>query len=95
MKHLLYILAVVILLVAGACSRHSESWATLDRADAVMEEHPDSALALLQGIDSSTLKDEEEKARYALLMSMALMKEGYAVTDTSFIAGALKYYQKD
>ena len=83
------------MLVVGACSRHSESWAALDCADAVMEERPDSALALLRNIDSSTLNGDEENARYALLVSMALMKEGYAVADTSFIASALTYYQDD
>lgn len=74
LKSLFFILAVTMLWLTAACSRHSESWATLGRADAVMEVHPDSALALLQGIDKSALNGDEEKARYALLVSMARYK---------------------
>ncbi len=92
MKYLLYILAVAILLLGGACSRHSESRNTLDHADAVMEERPDSALALLQGIDCSTLNGDEEKARYALLMSMALDKNYIDTTTFDVLQPAIDYY---
>lgn len=92
LKSLFFILAVAMLWLTAACSRHSESWATLDRADAVMEEHPDSALALLQAIDSSTLNGDEEKARYALLLSQALDKNYIDTTTFDILQPAIDYY---
>ena len=46
----------------------------LDRADSLMEEHPDSALAIVSGIDARQIILEREKARYALVTSIALDK---------------------
>lgn len=92
MKTLLCILAATLLL--AACTRHSNSWATLDIADAVMEERPDSALSLLQGIDPSALTGDEEKARYALLMSMALDKNYIDTTTFDVLQPAIDYYLK-
>ena len=50
--------------------------AVLSCADdsAVMEAHPDSALALLDTLDRRRLRTREAKARHALLYSQALDK---------------------
>jgi len=34
------------------CARHSASWKTMDEVEAAMEEHPDSAMAIIQSIDT-------------------------------------------
>ena len=46
-----------------------------------MEERPDSALAILQGIEVGDLSGKEEKAKHALLLSMALDKNVIDKTD--------------
>lgn len=46
----------------------------LDHAESIMETHPDSALAKLSGIKPESLSESKQKARHALLLSMALDK---------------------
>ena len=48
-----------------SCSDHhwGESY---ERIESLMEEHPDSALEILNDIDTASLKSEKDKAEYAL-----------------------------
>ena len=64
----------------------------MDRAEALMEDHPDSALAILQTVDSASLRGKADKARRALLMSMALDKNHIFATDSSILQPAIDYY---
>ena len=64
----------------------------LDMAEAVMIEHPDSALAIIKTIDTLSLKTRSMAARYALLHTMALDKNFIDTTDVSVIRPALEYY---
>ena len=57
-----------------------------------MNQHPDSALAILQGIDRSSLSSGKEKARYALLMSQALDKNYIDTTTFDILQPAIDYY---
>ncbi len=54
-------------LITG-CDGGSVARPSLDSAEAVMEEYPDSALSILCGIDYTTIHGNDEKAKYALLM---------------------------
>ena len=67
---LLIITAITIVSCNGA--RKSEAFRVLEDVDSYIEARPDSALAVLEGIDVEDLGSREEKAKYALLMSMAL-----------------------
>lgn len=67
---------------------------TLDRAESLIEAHPDSALILLEEIEKSELGSKEEQARYALLMSMALDKNYIDTTNFDVIQPAIDYYLK-
>lgn len=53
---------------------------------------PDSALTVLRSIDRDELSGDEERARYALLLSMALDKNYIDVTNISLISEAKEYY---
>ena len=66
----------------------------LDWAEAVMEEHPDSALALLDTLDRSRLTTREARARHALLYSQALDKNYIELTTDSIIRPAAQYYAR-
>lgn len=57
-----------------------------------MQEHPDSALSILEEVDTSNLRSKKEKARYALLMSMALDKNYIDTTDFNVLQPAIDYY---
>ncbi|MDE7471131.1 MAG: hypothetical protein K2M57_06780, partial [Paramuribaculum sp.] len=60
-----------------------------------MEAHPDSALSILNGIDKSSLNSRKDKARYALLMSMALDKNYIDTTSFDVLQPAIDYYLKN
>lgn len=84
------IIAIALLLFITGCS-HAPEEVELNRAEAVIEQHPDSALAILQAIDGSALKGEL-RARHALLLSQALDKNYIDIADDSIIAPAYDYY---
>lgn len=84
------IIAIALLLTITGCS-HAPEEVELNRAEAVIEQHPDSALAILQAIDGSALKGEL-RARHALLLSQALDKNYIDIADDSIIAPAYDYY---
>ena len=91
----LYLLYIIILLsltlCVASCSGDSQR-ETLDRAESIMEDHPDSALNILEGIDKSKLGSKKERARYALLMSMALDKNYIDTTTFDVLQPAIDYY---
>lgn len=84
-----------------SCSRHSVHWETLRQVEACIEAQPDSALAALQRIDVQELAGKEEKAKYALLLSMALDKNYVDKTDFEVLQPAIatnlkvSYYEKE
>ena len=57
-----YIITIILALCLGSCGQHSKHWETLTQVEAFMEERPDSALAILQGIEVGDLSGKEEKA---------------------------------
>jgi tetratricopeptide (TPR) repeat protein len=65
----------------------------LDDVDAIIEDRPDSALSVLNGINTS-LFSESEKAKYALLLSIAYDKNYIDTTTFDVLQPALDYYYK-
>ncbi len=86
------IIMAAILLAMTCCGRHGAAWRQMDAAEGLMESHPDSALCILDSIDPGTLGGQEEKARYALLKSMALDKNYIDTTDFKVLQPAIDYY---
>ena len=94
MKHYLYILYIVSILAGiQACAGGDELEARLQEADACMSSHPETALTMLDSIDTEHISSKRLKARYALLYSIALDKNYIDVTNDSIIAPAVKYYR--
>ena len=87
---------LVLLLVGlcglAACSRPT-AVAELDAADSLMERRPDSALALLRRVDTLHLTSTHDRARYAMLLSMALDKNYIDLKDFHVLQPALNYYE--
>ena len=67
-----YIAVFVVVFCMLSCNRHSVHWETLRQVEACIEAQPDSALAALKRIDAQELAGKDERAKYALLLSMAL-----------------------
>lgn len=74
----------------GCTSRIAER--QLTQAESLMDQSPDSALTLLNEIDSRPLKGEL-RARHALLLSQAYDKNYIDVADDSLINIAFDYYR--
>ena len=88
-----YISILVATLCMLSCSRHSAHWGTLTQVEGFIEAQPDSALKVLQRIDEQELLNKEERAKYALLLSMALDKNYVDKTDFEVLQPAIDYYQ--
>lgn len=91
LKHFLPILILTICLIS--CNGHSKHWETLSQIESYIEEKPDSALVTLEQIDLLELSNKDEKAKYALLYSMALDKNFVDKTDFEILQPAIDYYE--
>ena len=92
MKSLIYTVCLLVLL---SCCQigNKQADAQLDQAEALMTEHPDSALTILQQVDDAQLTTKALQARFALLLSMALDKNYIDITSDSLIRPAVEYYE--
>ncbi len=88
------VLTVSILIsVLTFCGRNQTVDESLDRAESCMSASPDSALAILESMDSIHFDSRSQNARYALLKSIALDKNYIDRTDDSLINIAVNYYR--
>lgn len=88
-----YIITIILALCLGSCSQHSKHWETLAQIESYIEERSDSALNVLQGMDKGELSGMEEKAKHALLLSMAMDKNYIDRTDFDVLQPAIDYYE--
>lgn len=84
---------IILTLCLCSCGRHSASRETFAECEALMEDRPDSALAILRQIDPAGLSGKGEKAMHALLYSMALDKNYVDSQDDSLVLVAVNYYK--
>lgn len=75
-----------------ACTRHSATDERLSSVEAMMHDHPDSALAILEKFPHDSLFTDEQRALHALLLTQARDKNYYYETTDSMISIALSYY---
>ncbi|MDE6076553.1 MAG: tetratricopeptide repeat protein, partial [Muribaculaceae bacterium] len=54
---------------------------------------PDSAMNVLDAIDTTSLCGEEERALYGLLLTMAQEKTNIVVADDSLIQSSARYFE--
>lgn len=91
---LLLMILSLLFMMAVNCDRKSEAMEKMDTAEKLMNASPDSALLLLNAINSQSLGSSKEKARYAILKSMALDKNYVDTTVFDVIQPAIDYYLK-
>lgn len=87
-------IAVVAIIVFVSSCASKEAKRIMDTADAVMWTRPDSALAVLESIDTLSLKTKAQRARYSLLYTMALARNHRDIPDLRIIQPAASYYER-
>ncbi|MDE7127569.1 MAG: hypothetical protein K2O58_06725 [Bacteroidales bacterium] len=92
MKNCLLPLITISLALAG-CDRNSEAWQSILNVENYIEDRPDSALAVLGNIDVEQLSGQAEKAKHAMLLSMALDKNYEDRTDFDILQPAIDWYE--
>ena len=94
-KIFFYIIGLTtVIFLAISCKRQGGIREKLDLADSLIEDRPDSSLNILKDISKDDLKGNKEKARYSLLMSMALDKNYIDTTTFDVLQPAIDYYLK-
>lgn len=86
------LVAFIAAIMVVSCGNNSEIDIQMTKAENLMEQHPDSSMAILSGMDRAKLSSDKERARYALLMSMALDKNYIDTTTFDVLQPAIDYY---
>ena len=87
------LLLLLSLLLLQACGDPKHVTDALHRAEACMNEHPDSALALLKSVSPDEMGQNSTRALYALLYTQAQDKNYIDETNDSLIRIAVDYYR--
>lgn len=74
-----------------ADSRH-DILTLMNKAETIMDDDPETAFQHLDSIESQSISGRKIKARYALLCSEAMYKNGIEVDSDSLIMVAVRYY---
>lgn len=91
----LYIaLLPAFLFLLASCTFRPIVHPRLASADSLMNTRPDSALHLLESLSVEELRDEADRAFYALLLTQARDKNEILQTDDSLIKAAVEYYDR-
>lgn len=91
-KYIVFLFSLVLL--CNCTKKTTVVSKVLDNAEECIEQFPDSSLNILNTLEISRISNQAEKARYALLKSMALDKNYIDVTSDSLTSIALAYYKK-
>lgn len=92
MKILLLPFLVLFYILVG-CNVADKNRELMDKADSLLDLHPDSSLTLLNKINRESLQDTKEKARYGLLYTMSKLKTGSDIKSDSCFIYAENYYK--
>lgn len=90
MKYYISIILFTVSLLS--CNRHSEYWDRIVLAESLIYEKPDSAMAVLNQINTKDLIDKHEIAAYSLYLTMALEEAGERQVNFDIFQPALDFY---
>ncbi len=96
MKPSLFFPALVLMALFSlpGCRYNREQKQLIDLAERIVEEHPDSALLLLNTFQQDDIQSPRLKARYGIVKSMAYTKTWIEPGSDSLIGPAVRYYKK-
>lgn len=86
------VLTLGLALFTSCSSRRTA--AVLNDIETYIQDRPDSALATIRSIDTTSLTSQRIRAHYALLHAMALDKNWIDTTDVNVVMPAVAYYDR-
>ena len=93
--HIGGVVAILLLsLLAVGCNTDKDTAAKIARAEAIAEEHPDSALRIVRSIDAERVRGKHDRAHYQLVVAEAHYYN-YLIPDRKTIAQPLFDYYID
>ena len=93
MKRTLSLFLMLVLLLLAGCNDPKPLTDVLTRAEALMNEYPDSAWAVLNTLSPDEMGQNRTRAHYALLYTQAQDKTYRDETNDSLINIAVDYYR--
>ena len=91
-----YVIAIFCFLLIAACDDTDKVSPALDRAQALQDDHADSALAILDSLRIEDMEDDAIRARYALLKTYVKANlRQLTAGDSSLIDIAVDYYDNE
>ena len=93
MKNFLCFLSIALAITLSSCTER-KTMVALSDIETAIDERPDSALAALKAIDTSSLTTRSAKAKYSLLHAIALDKNYIDTADTRIVQPAIEYYER-
>lgn len=93
MKHfsVTYLWLVACMALMVACSSR-EALRSMERAEQLLEDAPEEALRVMEGVDGEALRTEEDRARYALVYSEACYYNYIDVDVDTLTQSMMRYY---
>ena len=93
MKHfsVTYLWLVACMALMVACSSR-EALRSMERAEQLLEEAPEEALRVMEGVDGEALRTEEDRARYALVYNEACYYSYIDVDVDTLTQPMMRYY---
>ncbi len=92
-RHILIVILSLVLTFLVSCADRTTA-SILDDIETYIKVRPDSALAVISDIDTTTLNSRSLRAHYSLLHTIALDKNWIDTTDVSVVMPALTYYDR-
>ena len=89
LKNTYYIFIIGLTIIFYSCDRFHP---TLTKAEALMEEHPDSSLSILHSIKNPQKLSEKDYALYALLVTQAMDKNDFDLTKDTLSDYAVRFF---
>ena len=91
-NHIIFLLLALCLFIG--CQGYLEGIRTLESVESYIESRPDSALAVLEGMDGGHFKTRRNRALFSVLYAQALDKNDINTSDVSVVMPAVEYYGK-
>ena len=94
-KKITILFLILFSFTTHATSQYRETRRLLTDVHDYIYEKPDSAIAVLKGLEALALQDEGTEALYAVLLTKAEYIATDSIASDSLIQGAVKYYNKE